>query len=67
MVSLESKAGNLYMWSSLLWKGYTITSKSKKLQGTRNDRKRTETRGDTDGTIILLLDPLIFDTKIPRN
>ena len=30
-------------------------------------RKRKETRGDTDGTIIQFLYPLIFDTKIPRD
>ena len=32
-----------------------------------NDRKIKETRGDTDGTIILFLYPLIFDTKKPRD
>ena len=36
-------------------------------KGIRNDTKRKETRGDTDGTIILFLDPLIFDTKIPKD
>ena len=38
---------------------------SKLIQVIRNDRKRKETRGDTDGTIILFLYPLIFDTKMP--
>ena len=27
----------------------------------------TEKRGDTGGTIILFINPLIFDTKIPRD
>ena len=40
---------------------------SVKHQGIRNDGKRKETRRDTDGTIILFLYPLIFDTKIPRD
>ena len=38
-----------------------------KLQGIRNDKKRKQTRGDTDGTIMLFIYPLIFDTKIPRD
>ena len=30
-------------------------------------RKEKKTRGDTDGTIILFLYPLIFDTTVPPN
>ena len=40
---------------------------NKNYKGFKNDRKRKETRGDTDRTIILFLDPLIFNTKIPRD
>ena len=34
-----------------------------KLQGIRNDKKRKETRGDTDGTMILFLIPWYFSVK----
>ena len=55
----------LYM---LFWTPFILPLVNlKKLQGIRNDRKRKEIRGDTDGTIILFLYPLIFDTKIPRD
>ena len=50
--------------------GSTITSKLKNFNknckglGTTEKEKKQE---ETDGTIILFLYPLIFDTKIPRD
>ena len=51
-----------YNYIKLVNKSFSI-----KITKHRNDRKRKETRGDTDGMIIQFLDPLIFDTKIPRD
>ena len=36
-------------------------------KGLGTTTKKKETRGDTDGTIILFLYPLIFYTKIPMD